>query len=372
MAVSSDVQYPVVPYPLGVAIGNYGGYGASSLTFFGFWGLPAFTYKPSVGCAPPSVTLASVRKPAVALGGPRTLVRTVRIYPRAVHRVVLACSPGERVVSAGSAFVFLTHLPPSSRLIRRLRYHGRRVGSTYRVIVVAPAGVGANGRIELRVTVLCGRARTSAPTNLQATSSVACRDWTPCQQVVGPWVTFPANEGNTYDLSCPAGKEAVGADALTQPYGNTAGVVTGGGYVPGLAHGMEFGAYPYAGVTIQYQPIVGCSPPGATSSSSALRSSGASPGYHRLVRKIRLHPRAIARVRLACARGERLLHGSWAVAFYTSRPPSPRLVKRLLRRKRRTRSAFTVVVAAPVGLGVHERVELQITVLCAPVAKAPS
>jgi hypothetical protein len=87
--------------------------------------------------------------------------------------------------------------------------------------------------------------------------------------------------------------------------------------------------------------------------------------YRTHVRTTRIRPGGVTRLRLGCARGERLVHSGYGVAFFTRRPPSPRVIKALEHHHRRTRSVSRTFVAAPPDVGDDERVELQVTAICA-------
>ena len=191
----------------------------------------------------------------------------------------------------------------------------------------------------------------------------------PCTPAVGPWVTSPSDSGSVYFVACPDG-QAVGADAVSP-----------GGYPVGMGTGPSddstFGVFP-APVSVTYQPAVGClpsgacltygpaagcSPPGASLASRRQAASLRRP-YRTRVRTVRIRPGAEVRVRLGCARGRRLLHSGSAVAFFTRRPPSPRVVEALEHRHRRNGRVTRTRVAAPPGVGDDERVELQVSAIC--------
>jgi hypothetical protein len=140
------------------------------------------------------------------------------------------------------------------------------------------------------------------------------------------------------------------------------GVMTSGGLGPGFGS-LEFGVFPVP-LSVTFRPVVGCSPSGAT---VVARRQGADArrGYDRQARTVRIRPGMVVRQRLGCPSGRRLLYSGSALAFFTERPPSRRTVNRIEHRHRRDRSVSRTYVAVPRGVGDDERVELEVTALCA-------
>jgi hypothetical protein len=73
----------------------------------------------------------------------------------------------------------------------------------------------------------------------------------------------------------------------------------------------------------------------------------------------------VERVRVGCRSGERLVHAGSSVLFFTRQPPSRSVVKALVHRHRHLRTAIETIFAAPRGVGDNERVELQVSAVCA-------
>jgi hypothetical protein len=374
-AVGADVVFPGAIYPVGLGTGP--GYEST----FGVFPAPArvtyqpavgclpsgacLTYGPAAGCSPPGATLAS-RRQAAGLWRPyRTRVRTVRIRPGAEVRVRLGCARGRRLLHSGSAVAFFTRRPPSPRVVEALEHRHRRTGRITRTHMTAPPGVGDDERVELQVSAICRRARDRAARASQVLYSTPrpCEAvFTPCTPGIGPWVTTPDNGDDIYVLGCPSGQRAVGSDAVF-PYAVQLVVIqVGAGIGPGIAREFSFGVVPREG-DLTYKPGVGCSPPGALLASRRQVARPRGP-YRRRVRTVGVRPGAEVRLRLRCARGQRLLHSGSAVAFFTRRPPRVRVVEALEHRHRRSRSVARTVVAAPPGVGDDERVELQLSVIC--------
>jgi hypothetical protein len=362
LAVSSDAVFPGDVYPVGVLTGGVSGYDGAGLTF-GVFPIPnSVTYKPAVGCSSVGAKLRTVRKRAGNTSRYRTLVRTVRVRPRVAERVRLGCGAGERLIRSGSAVAFFTRRPPSRSLIKSLVHRHHRIGSAAEAVVVAPRGVGDNERVELQLTALCAPARQRKGAVLGSTPVQPCLAFAPCTPVTGPWVTGPSDGDSEYELDCPAGLQAVDSDAAFPYAMYPVGVLTGGGFVPGL-RGMMFGVFPVP-VSVTYQPGIGCSPSGATLSFA--QAAAAKSGHYRtVVRTIRVRPRVVERVRVGCRSGERLVHAGSSVLFFTRQPPSRSVVKALVHRHRHLRTAIETIFAAPRGVGDNERVELQVSAVCA-------
>jgi hypothetical protein len=215
--------------------------------------------------------------------------------------------------------------------------------------------------VSLFLTLIAAVVLPASPASAQGTSPHPCETFTPCTPEVGPWVMAPSDKGSLYTLDCPSGSRAVGSDAVFAGAIYPVGILTSGGMGLGR-QSVAFAAFP-SPVNVTYQPAIGCSPPGATLASRAQAAEIRRP-LPRRVRTVRIRPGAEARVRLGCQGGRRLVHSGSAVAFFTGRPPSPRILRALEHRHRRAGSMTRTYVAAPPGVGDDERVELQVTVLC--------
>jgi hypothetical protein len=193
-----------------------------------------------------------------------------------------------------------------------------------------------------------------------------CAALTPCTAVDGPWVTTASGEGQIYTVDCPPGMVALGSDAVFSGALYPVGVDTGGGTIPGVVSQMSFALLSIPpGVHATFMPAVGCVTPG-TVTVGFRRQAGTAPGAYRTrVRTVRIRPGVHLRVRHGCARGERLVHSGAGVGFFTRRPPSSRIVKALHHRHDRTGSTTRTLATGPPGVGDNERVELQVTAICA-------
>jgi hypothetical protein len=388
-AVASDgvVSGPANPYRaphlVGTQTGGGAGVGARGLVF-GLHDNPAnVRYRPGIGCGPLGATVASVGQEPRTAGAYRVRVRKVRIHPGDVVRVRRGCAGGERLAHSGSVVAFFTRRPPSRPTVRAIKHRHRRAVNVSRTFVVTPAGVGDDERVELQVTALCMPARKSVAA--QTASPNPCLAFTSCTAAIGPWVSVNGNEDGTdmYSIRCPAPpgeyRRAIGSDVaianVPLPGLYIMLIMTSGGLGPG-APGLEFGLFDVDAPqkAFSYQPAVGCLPRGAcviacrTGMFQGVPFGGADgsrSSYRKRVRSVRIRPGATARVRLGCARGERLVHSGYGVGFFTSRPPSPLILEALKQRHRRAGRLVRTFVSAPPGVGDDERVELQVTTICA-------
>jgi hypothetical protein len=213
-AVGADATFQGAIYPIALVTGGESpAPGFKELTFSVFPVNASITFQPSAGCAPARATLASFRQAAPDERTYRTRVRQRPIQPGGAVRLRLGCRPGERLVDSGSAVGFFTKRAPSPRVARSLEHRHLRTRTFARTFVRAPATVGDDERVEVRLTTFCSPARQGAAEDARSAQSFACAQWTPCTAVTGPWVTTPSDGDGTYYLECPAGTVGVGSDA---------------------------------------------------------------------------------------------------------------------------------------------------------------
>ena len=367
LAVGSDIVFKDAVQPAGIDVGGGVGPGGGGLTFELFVPLSSrnsINWQPAIGCAPAGASFSPLGRAAGFRRPVRRLVRSVPVRPGAEVRLKVTCSRGERLVRSGSGVGFFTRRPPSNRVLRAIEHRHRRSGRVARTLVTAPADVGDNERVEVQTTVLCARARAGAA-QVPYQDPRPCVAFTACTTVLGPWVTVPASGQDEWDLSCPAGRYAEGADAVFNDYAvRGVGAQTNSNLGPGLGDLLTFGVFPGQPQVI-YRPGVGCLADGATAGEAAFqRAAGLARRIRTVVKRVRIRPGAHLRVRLACRRGERLMHSGSGVGFFTRRPPSDRVVAALAHRHRRTGRITRTVATGPAGVGDDERVELHVVVQC--------
>jgi len=159
---------------------------------------------------------------------------------------------------------------------------------------------------------------------------------------------------------------AVGSDVVFSRAIYPVGVLTGGGTTPGVEPEMSFSLLSLPpGVNATFMPAVGCVTPGTVTVQFRPQARQPPVAYRTRVRTVPIRPGVHLRVRHGCARGERLVHSGAGVGFFTRRPPSSRIVKALHHRHDRTGSTTRTVATGPPGVGDNERVELQVTAICA-------
>jgi hypothetical protein len=365
VAVGSDVVFKGAVQPAGIDVAGGLGPGGDSLTFELFVPLTyhgLINWQPAIGCSPLGTPFSPVGRAAGFRRSVRRLVRSVPVRPGVDVRQRLACGRGERLVRSGSGVGFFTRRPPSGRVLRAIEHRHRRAGRVAWTLVSAPEGVGDDERVEVQTTVLCARARAA---QVPYPDPRPCVGFTACTTMLGPWVTSPAGGGDAWNVSCPTGRYAEGADAVFDDYAvRWVGAQTNSNLGPGFGDVLTFGAFP-GQPQIKYRPGVGCIAQGATAGEAAFqRSAGLARRIRTVVKRVRIRPGADLRVRLACRPAERLMNSGSGVGFYTRRPPSDDTVAALAHRHRRSGKVTRTVATGPPGVGDDERVELHVVLQC--------
>lgn len=222
-----------------------------------------------------------------------------------------------------------------------------------------------------------------------AAATGECNGLTACVPVAGPWVVVPAPSPPAsrrqveYQLSCPRSFTVGGLDAELSSRQIEIGFIglLGGPVNPGITTSSSavFVAATTAagGGPASFRPHIGCMP--------SSRAGGVPPTVYRAPRafaapapvapvpvfapgqpavrraeQVDLRPSRRRLLTLACARGQRLLQGSRAVAFYTRRPPSQALMGAVSTTLSVDTSRVSVVATTSATIaGVHAVVQLQ-------------
>jgi hypothetical protein len=221
-----------------------------------------------------------------------------------------------------------------------------------------------------------------------------CNGLPACVRVPGPWVVVPApsppaaRQQVRYQLSCPKHFVVGGLDAQLSSreielsfVGNMGGPVNPGITTSGSAVFVG-GTTGSGGGPQSFRPHIGCMPSSkgagtpptvfgarAFSVRPLLAPPSFAPGHPTALRvkQFSLRPGSTRSLTLSCARGERLLAGSRAVAFYSKGPPAAGLMQGVatsLRVDARRVSVVARTSAAVAGVGTV----VQLQAVCAGTA----
>jgi hypothetical protein len=215
-----------------------------------------------------------------------------------------------------------------------------------------------------------------AATATRAEATTECRGLAVCVRVTGPWVVVPSRGGVPrrrveFQLSCPRRYVIGGLDAELSDRAIDISFVAklGGPVAPGITTSRKavfvatYVGPPKRAVT--FRPHLGCVP--LSGSGGAIPTAAiVRPGLPavRRVRTLKVSPARTRLVAARCASAERLVAGSHAVGFYTSRPPAASLVAAVATRQSFARDHVTVVVRAGLALG-RVRAIVQVSAICA-------
>ena len=228
----------------------------------------------------------------------------------------------------------------------------------------------------LLVTAL-GMAAVAALAAPSGRSADECRGIEVCIPIAGPWVAVPAASGRArsateYQLRCPGNAIVGGVDARVSDRAVELAFLgaLGSPVRPGVTTGraVVFVAR-YVGRARRattFRPFIGCIPTsGGGRGTTAVRALRPGTPAARRVRTARLRPGRDERVVHGCARGERLVGSSHAVAFRTPRQPAAAWLAGV--RSSRTVAGGRVVVRARrlAAVPARTRVELQVHAICA-------
>jgi hypothetical protein len=191
----------------------------------------------------------------------------------------------------------------------------------------------------LLVALIAGMALAVAAPRAGATNE--CDGLQICVSVPGPWVVVPSETGSSrervdYQLDCPKGHVVAGLDARLSVRPIEVSIVgkLGSPVNPGITttRSAVFVAT-YVGRSDRaptFKPFIGCVPMaggGSRVPTSVGSAQTFKPGQAvtRRVHTVRVRPGSTTVVQ-RCAKGERVVGGSYAFAFATRTPPSESLV----------------------------------------------
>jgi hypothetical protein len=220
------------------------------------------------------------------------------------------------------------------------------------------------------LAALAAAAPASAATN-------ECRGLQVCIPVAGPWVVVPPTVAVPrsrveFDLACPPGTIVGGLDAeLTDRAIDLQFLGALGAPVnPGITTARDavfLGTY--VGMrprTPSFRPHVGCMPAsggGSRTPTSAFVATATGAATVRHVKNVTLRPgrRVVAQ---ACKAGERLVGGSYAVAFGRPAPPTAALAAAVTATQALRGERVTVAVRAAAAVRGQQAI-LQVSAVCA-------
>jgi hypothetical protein len=227
-----------------------------------------------------------------------------------------------------------------------------------------------------RVAVAAGLLLAALGPASAARAANECDGLDVCISVPGPWVAVPAAPPGRativhYRLSCPRGSVVGGLDAVRGDRSLEVRFLgrLGSPVNPGITTSQSavfVATYARARVTF-FRPFLGCIPTsgGGGRETTSVDASPRPAQPIRRVRTLRVRAGRAGRLAFGCARGERLVDSSHAVAFRMRSAPSRAILTgaRAVRRLRGTR----VEVRATRGAAVpaRTRVEVQVHAVCA-------
>jgi hypothetical protein len=222
--------------------------------------------------------------------------------------------------------------------------------------------------------IVCA-AFAAGATRAEATNE--CRGLMVCVRVAGPWVVVPSRGSAPrprveFQLACPRRYLVGGLDAELSDRAIDVSFLgkVGSPVAPGITTSRKavFVAT-FVGSSkraVTFRPHVGCVPANGAGGGIPTFAAVVRPGQPavRRVRTLRVRPGRTRFGAVGCASGERLVTGSHAVGFYTSRPPAARLVAAVAATRSRARDHVTVSARGGVALG-RIRAVVQVSALCA-------
>ena len=211
-----------------------------------------------------------------------------------------------------------------------------------------------------------------------AAKSSECNGLQTCVPIAGPWVVVPVSGGTArptaeYQLSCPPGFIVGGVDAEVSDRAIDVTFLGGSGSPvnPGITTGRAavfLASYVGTGASVaSFRPHLGCIPAsgGGARVPTVVRVFPVGKPVVWRSRNTRLRHGREQTIGLRCAPGERPV-GSWdAVGFYTTAPPTPRLVSLVTRGARTVRSGKVQVVARTGDALRSLRAVVQVGAVCA-------
>jgi hypothetical protein len=210
----------------------------------------------------------------------------------------------------------------------------------------------------------------------EARAAGECEGLDVCISVPGPWVAVPAappggSRTVYYRLSCPRRTIVGGLDAVLGDRSLEVRFLgrMGSPVNPGITTSQSavfVATYARARVTY-FRPFLGCVPTsggGGRETTSVDASPRPAPPIRR-VRTFRVRAAGPGRLAFGCARGERLVDSSHAVAFRMRQAPSASILTGATATRRRSARRVDVRARRTGAVPLRVRVEVQVHAVCA-------
>jgi hypothetical protein len=196
-----------------------------------------------------------------------------------------------------------------------------------------------------------------------------CRGLKVCVPVAGPWV-LATTAGSEFQLDCPKRFIIGGLDAELSSRAIELGFVGGLGSPvnPGITttgSAVFLGRFVGARGVASFRPHIGCIPTSGAGQRAPTAFHAFTPGKPtvRIVKQLLVLPGITTHVVARCASGQRLVHATHAVGFYSDGPPSAGVAQSV--RVQQVVRKGSVRVSARGGMGATTRTIVQVDLVCA-------
>jgi hypothetical protein len=205
-----------------------------------------------------------------------------------------------------------------------------------------------------------------------AAATNECKGLQVCVPVAGPWVVA-TQAGTEFQLDCPKRFIVGGLDAELSSRALDIGFVGGLGSPvnPGItttASAVFLGRFLAAKGAATFRPHIGCVPASGGGQRTPTAYQVFKPGKPttRVVKQLAVLPKISTRLVARCAAEQRLVHATYAVAFFSDDPPSAKIAQSV-RVKQVVRDGAVHVIAQG-GAGIPEHTIVQVDLVCAVAA----
>jgi hypothetical protein len=205
-----------------------------------------------------------------------------------------------------------------------------------------------------------------------AAATNECKGLQVCVPVAGPWVVA-TQAGTEFQLDCPKRFIVGGLDAELSSRALDIGFVGGLGSPvnPGITttgSAVFLGRFLAAKGAATFRPHIGCVPASGGGQRTPTAYQVFRPGKPttRVVKQLAVLPKISTRLVARCAAEQRLVHATYAVAFFSDDPPSAKIAQSV--RVKQVVQGGAVHVIARGGAGIPEHTIVQVDLVCAVAA----